>query len=102
MKKVLKKQVEKMLKECEKCRCSDIHLTLHLWYEDYPNMVHDKGTPDSYVYLRDIKDLPREDNVKRVRAKFQNEENLYLPADPKVRLKRGIEEVKWRKFLEYN
>ncbi len=45
----------------------------------------------------------REDNVKRVRAKIQNDPKnpRFLPTDPAVRKKRNIEEETWREYLGY-
>ena len=43
----------------------------------------------------------REDAVKRVRAKIQNEQGRFLPTDEKVRKLRKISQEKWEKYLEY-
>lgn len=37
-----------------------------------------------FVSLGKLFDLPREDNIKRIRAKIQNEEKLFLPTDPAI------------------
>ncbi len=97
----LKGQVEAMLHSQEETRNNDITLTLAIWQKFYPHLIRKGSTGEPGVWLRDIFKLPREDNVKRVRAKFQNEENKYLPTDPKVREARGIEEDKWRAHLGY-
>lgn len=52
--------------------------------------------------MRRLLDLPREDNVKRVRAKIQNEEHKYLPTNPDVLIKRGILEEYWQDALGYS
>lgn len=99
----LKKMVEQILAENPKfngieARNSDIALTILIWQRWYG--VSDR--PDGTVHLYRLIDLPREDNVKRVRAKYQNEEHKYLPTNPDVLVKRGIAEDYWRDALGYN
>lgn len=95
----LKKMVEIMLDDNAKygnieCRNSDIALTILIWRRWY-------NVQDA-VQVGRLFDLPREDNVKRVRAVFQNTEHKYLPTDPAVLVKRGIEEAYWFDALGYN
>lgn len=95
----LKKMVEILLDENAKygnieCRNSDIALTILIWRRWY-NVL------DAIAISR-LFDLPREDNVKRVRAVFQNTEHKYLPTDPSILIKRGIEEAYWFDALGYN
>jgi hypothetical protein len=95
----LKKMVEIMLDENAKygsieCRNSDIALTILIWRRWYN--VQD-AVPVGRLF-----DLPREDNVKRIRAVFQNTEHKYLPTDPSILIKRGIEEAYWFDALGYN
>ena len=94
--KYLKNQVESVLESNDQTRNSDITLTIEIWKAYYPHKVAD-GT----VALNDLYDLPREDNVKRIRAKIQNEEGRFLPTNEDIRKKRGISEEKWRKWLGY-
>lgn len=56
--------------------------------------------PASMVQLKDIFDLPREDNIKRIRAKIQNEEHRYLPTTPEIRKQRQISELDWRAWSQ--
>lgn len=95
----LKKMVELMLDENPKyhgveARNSDIALTILIWQRWY-----DVG---AVIVLTRLFDLPREDNVKRVRAVFQNTEHKFLPTDPSILIKRGIEEAYWFDALGYN
>lgn len=95
----LKKMVEIMLDENAKygnieCRNSDIALTILIWRRWY-------NVQDAVAVSR-LFDLPREDNVKRVRAVFQNTEHKYLPTDPSILIKRSIEEAYWFDALGYN
>lgn len=98
----LKKMVELMLDENPKwrgvqVRNSDIALTIIIWQRWYN--VSDKD--DGVVHLYRLMDLPREDNVKRIRAVIQNTEHRFLPTDPSVLYKRGIEAEYWADALGY-
>jgi hypothetical protein len=75
-------------------RNSDIALTILIWQRWY-------NVQDTLSVER-LFDLPREDNVKRVRAVFQNTEHRYLPTDPAVLIKRSIAEAYWFDALGYN
>lgn len=103
----LKNMVEMVLEKNEKVnvqgrggiepRNSDIALTIAIWQQWYS-----VGTnPDSVIHLYRLFDLPREDNVKRVRAVLQNVEGKYLPTSWEVARKRGIEREKWEDALGY-
>lgn len=99
----LKNMVEQVLRDNPsymgvEARNSDIALMILIWQRWYN--VSDR--PDGIVHVRRLFDLPREDNVKRVRAKLQNEEHKYLPTNPDVLIKRGILEQYWSDALGYN
>jgi len=97
---MLEKQIRHILSTDEKSRNSDIRLTQVLWwnhYRAYMKMIDGKV----YVNVAHLYDLPREDNIKRIRAKIQNDLKEYLPTDAKVAKKRGWEEDKWREYLGY-
>lgn len=97
----LRRAVEKMLEQDEASRNSDQRLTLMLWVKYFPSRIKEiEGV--KHIALRDIMDLPREDNVKRLRAKIQNEEHKWLPTDEKVREARGILEETWRHYCQRN
>lgn len=104
--KTLKGQVEYVLSTNEASRNSDIALTLEIWRRFFPTLVHTHrasgdGAEREFVYTKDIFDLPREDNVKRIRAQFQNDMQKYLPTSLEVAEQRGINEETWRKHLGY-
>jgi hypothetical protein len=88
----LKVMVEKVLAEEEDTRNSDLLLTHRIWQRWY-------GVGDE-VTLQKMFELPREDNVKRIRAKF-NHEKKYLPTSLKVAKARGFNENEWRNLLGY-
>jgi hypothetical protein len=98
----LKKMVELTLKENPtyrgiEARNSDIVLMIIIWQRWYSVGTND----DSVVHLHRLFDLPREDNIKRVRAVFQNTEHRYLPTNWDVAKKRGIERDRWESALGY-
>ena len=98
----LKKQIEYILENIPKSRDSDQYLTLCIWTHYYRNYIQiDTGTVNDrkFVYLDDIMLLPREDNVKRLRAKIQNEEGRFLPTTLEIARQRKINEEVWREYL---
>jgi hypothetical protein len=97
----LKTEVEHCLREIPDTRNSDIKLTNAVWVTFYQGRLRQVDGHWT-VRLVDIYDLPHEDNVKRIRAKIQNEKKLYLPTSETVRKQRKINEEDWRKSLGYN
>lgn len=105
----LKDQVSEMLEENPDCRNSDITLMIKIWERYYPQRII-----DGKIRLSDLYELPREDNIKRIRAKLQEEalkridegktngdEVYFLPTSEAVAKKRQINEVIWQKALNY-
>lgn len=98
--KTLEAKVRKVLAEDEKSRNSDIRLTQMIWWRFYqPKMRQFEGK--TYVGITDLFELPREDNIKRVRARIQNVEKKFLPTNPEVAKKRGWKIEEWREYLGY-
>lgn len=95
----LKDQVEWCLKNIPDTRDSDIKLTLNIWHRFYPNSLKQIDGV-YYVKAKDLYDLPREDNVKRIRAKF-NESGEYLTDKPQIRKQRKQKEIEWLYDLGY-
>lgn len=92
----LKRQVELMLEQAPETRNSDIWLTLAIWKCYYSEKVHlNTNNGKHYVYLEDVIELPREDNVKRIRADIQNRQHRFLPTDKKILKQRKINEMYW-------
>ena len=100
--KQLKHKIEWVLENYPDTRNDDILLTLNIWSSYYKHLLFTNDNGKLCVRLNNIFELPREDNVKRIRAKLQNEQNKWLPTDPEVRRKRGILEEEWRRQLGYN
>ncbi len=111
----LKDQVIEILKEQPATRNSDIALTIAIWRRYFPGYLFKAPSGESSICLKDLYELPREDNVKRVRAKLQEMalkriedrtatggEHWYLPTDEKVIAQRQINAVLWKKALGYN
>ncbi len=106
----LRPMVETILREYPPSRDSDQWLTVKLWTVFYPeyiiNYKENGGTTletnKKAVVLQDIMKLPREDNIKRLRAKIQNEEKKYLPTTLAIALKRRINESEWRNYCRTN
>jgi len=97
----LKKKIEFILESNPKARNSDQYLTLCIWATYYPEYIFQDGRGKA-VLLENIMALPREDNVKRLRAKIQNEEHKWLPTTVEVAKKRGILEEVWYKYVNTN
>lgn len=85
----------------EKSRNSDIRLTQMIWWNYYKGSLLQHTDGKIYVNMADLYNLPREDNIKRIRAKIQNDLKEFLPTDPAIARKRGWQEDEWRKFLGY-
>ena len=94
----LRKAVYEILQECPETRNSDQYLTLKLWTKYYPSRIVKLEDGRPAIALRDIMDMPREDNVKRVRAKIQNEEKMFLPTSWEVARQRQINEQEWKDY----
>lgn len=97
---MLEKQVRHILSTDEKSRNSDIRLTQMIWWHFYRSQMK-MLDGKVYVNVADLFRLPREDNIKRIRAKIQNDLKEFLPTDASVAKKRGWQEDEWRKFLGY-
>lgn len=96
----LYEKVLEILKDNPESRNSDIRLTMDVWirYHDSRLFEHDEKRA---VYLKDLYDLPREDHVKRIRAKIQNDEKKYPPTQWEIAKRRGFLEDEWRVLMGY-
>ena len=99
----LRNMVEIVLKENPKFNNaeavnSDITLSIVIWQRWYSVGTNE----DSTIHLRRLYDLPTQENIKRWRAKFQNEMKLYLPTSWKVAYARGWKNrEEWEEALGY-
>jgi hypothetical protein len=101
MRRNLTNQVETLLKDIPQTRDCDILLTQEIWKKYYPQYLHSSPTGKLWISFDGMKVLPREDNVKRIRAKFQNDLNKYLPTKIEVVRQRRQNEQVWREALGY-
>lgn len=92
----LKDQVEKVLQDTPETRNSDIALTIEVWKRYYSAFVGQTKSGDDAIKLISLYQLPTQDNIKRIRAKFQNDELKYLPTKKEVAKQRRINEEVWR------
>jgi hypothetical protein len=95
----LKIKILDILERVEKTRNDDIELMLHIWNVYHKDFLHYHDAKIG-VTFESIRILPRNDDIKRIRAVIQNEEGKFLPTDPKVRRKRRLSEDDWRAWLE--
>ena len=95
--------VEYCLRAYPDTRNSDITLTIQIWRQFFVSRIQylGEGGTRECVQLKDLYDLPREDNVKRARAYFQNDRRLYLPTSEAVAKARGINIDEWRVAMGY-
>lgn len=98
-KRTIKEEIEHCLQKYPETRNSDITLTIKVWEEFYSEVLFDAPhNGKSSINVLDLFNLPREDNVKRVRAKF-TELGKYLPTSWEVAKQRQIEEGRWREYV---
>lgn len=96
----LTKDVESILSKYPQSRDSDQWLTLKIWKEFYPQHLDmtDSVNPKA-DFATIMKILPREDNVKRIRATFQNVKKMYPPTSLAVVKRRKQNQDVWRKLI---
>lgn len=94
MKENLKKQVLQSLRDEEQNRNDDIALMIYIWKRFY-------GVEGETLELKKLYTLPTQENIKRMRAKIQNEEKKYLPTNRNVAMTRKWNENEWRRLLGY-
>ena len=102
----LREKVLAVLEAVPESRNSDQYLTLCIWNRYYPGLLTEVELPTGQkakaVLLRNVMELPREDNVKRIRAKIQNEEGKFLPTSWEVAKQRKINEETWKAYCLNN
>jgi len=100
----VKGQVEYFLRNEPATRDSDSLLTIRIWrkfYENnFNNLAHDILSHNDAGAFDHLRELPSQDNIKRIRAAF-NQESKYFPTSWEVAKKRGIKEDEWRIELGY-
>lgn len=94
----LQDKIEHCLFKYPQTRNSDILLTRAVWHEFHNSKIF-KVNDRPAIFLEDMMDLPREDNIKRIRAKIQNNLHKFLPNSEEVRKQRKINEVWWHREM---
>lgn len=89
----LKRKFRTVLTEEPNTRNSDKELTIRVWKRFY------LGEKAEGITFDQLYDLPSEDQIKRVRARIQNDEQDLLPTDPEVAKKRRIYEEFWKSAM---
>ena len=92
----LKSKVEYCLREFEETRENDAQLTLSIIITYLPGEV--KFLDGVYYFSMESLKVVREDHVKRIRAKL-NQEGKYLPKDPEVIRRRNKAREAWDELL---
>lgn len=101
--KELKGQIEAVLRDLPHTRNSDTDLLVEVWRRFYPDyLITRAGDGMQYVCVEKLGWLPSQDDVKRIRATFQNDERKYLPTLEKVAKARKMNIPEWQVALGYN
>jgi hypothetical protein len=98
----LKSKILKLLAIDLDTRDNDIYLTYEIWKKFFPDLLK---TIDGkfYVALDNLHYLPREDDVKRIRARIQNKMGLFPPTNWLVAKKRFWKQQTWlQRVREWN
>ena len=95
--KTLQQQVEHCLQIHPDTRNSDIKLTIAVWQTFYAGHLVDT-VAGKVILVDDLYILPREDNIKRVRARLQSA-GKFLPTEWEVAKKRQINRQVWEAYL---
>jgi len=103
----LKKKILNILKEFPETRNSDIALTIKVWKEYCPTkIIYSQKYDDDFIRLKDLFVLPREDNIKRIRANIQSPKikggmELYPPTSEEVARQRGFNMDDWHRVMAW-
>lgn len=95
----IKNQIEYCLKNIPETRNSDIRLMIEVWQKYYPQFMKRGSTDKVGIWLEALYDLPSQDNIKRMRAHFQNDLKMYLPTIWEVAKQRKILEQEWKQYM---
>lgn len=107
----LKDKVEFCLERYPETRNSDIKLTNAIWITFHKETlipIQGQLAKEYTVKLTDLYSLPREDHIKRIRAKIQNPNHKtgypgkYPPTEEKIAIRRGWLKEYWLEKMGYN
>lgn len=98
--KTLKAQILYCLEYYPDTRNSDFELTKRVWRNYYDKFLTLGLNASWYVNIDKLKWLPSQDAIKRLRAKIQNQQMLFLPTDEKVAEARRWRSEVWSEFVQ--
>ncbi|HEC33023.1 MAG TPA: hypothetical protein ENI63_02060 [Candidatus Kaiserbacteria bacterium] len=90
-----KKKVSKILEEVPKSRDNDGLLIAHFLYRHSKRFLTQDIDGRWCIPLKNIKELPPFESIRRTRQIIQNDNNLFLPTTHIVRKARKIKEENW-------
>lgn len=96
----LTQQILVILEKIPDTRNDDVLLTTEIWKEFYGDMIYDLKTDSPFIFLSELWKLPREDHIKRIRAKIQNVDKRFLPTSWEVAKKRQINQWVWELAMQ--
>lgn len=104
----LKRKILNILHDIPETRNCDVLLTTEIWKRYNPKCLKFRQE-DSRIYIAidDLQKIPREDHVKRIRAKIQNDKKRplhlrYLPTREEVAKQRKLNMAEWYVWSKSN
>jgi hypothetical protein len=79
--KSLKKKVLDVLSRYPEARDNDVKLCNALWYEYYNNFLRRNEDGDLYIRLKDMYEVPLQDDIIRLRRVIQNDEKKFQASE---------------------
>ena len=95
----LRVKILEILRDIPETRNSDITLMLEVWKRFFTIFIMTGSSGKQAVLLESLYKIPREDDIKRLRATIQNVEGKFLPTLLSVAIKRRIKEEEWRDYI---
>jgi len=92
----VKNKVYFVLRDHEKARNNDGTLIAHLLNKHYTRFIRKDADGEKVVRLKDFQHFPSFESIRRARQIIQNDDNEFLPTDPKVAKARRIKEEDYR------
>lgn len=94
--KTYKQRTAAVMKKYAATRNNDMSLYAHYLYTYFPGKIDEDANGDAFIRLKDLKEMPTMENIRRSRQIIQNDDRKYLPTDPEVARERGMKEKDWR------
>lgn len=94
--KTYKQKVFSVMEEHEEARNNDGTLLAYFIDRFFPQLVIPDADGEKAIKLRNLKNLPPLENIRRVRAIIQNVDGKLLPTKPEVIKARKIKEENFR------